>query len=329
MKWPLSMSFYKLISRTADATKEKDKTTGKERITVKAQYTVPEPELLTPDRLYYWHVRAQDDKGVWGPWSKTWSFTPRGPAHPLDVTVDYDQAKSVGTLHWKANPVGRAPVKYRVYGSDEKGFTIADRAYQSVVGVTKKEMAAWNPWFPANFIAETTAAEMAVLGVGVGLPAANKTYYRVVAVDEQGKRSGPSDYAVAPRPVIYSKPVATAQVGAEYRCQVLANRSLGDLSSRMADGQQTSGYFDIEKPRFSLTQGPVWLRIDEATGMLSGTPDMPGRADVAVTVAIDRQVRKLDEAVLRWGGEKVLSVDTERVGTMTQKFVIDVKRIEP
>ena len=28
MKWPLSMSFYKLISRTADAVKEKDKTTG-------------------------------------------------------------------------------------------------------------------------------------------------------------------------------------------------------------------------------------------------------------------------------------------------------------
>jgi hypothetical protein len=96
-------------------------------------------------------------------------------------------------------------------------------------------MADWNPWFPANFIAETTAAELAVLGADVDLSAANKTYYRVVAVDEEGKRSGPSDYAVAPRPVVYSKPVLTAQVGAEYRYQVLANRSLGDLSSRMAD----------------------------------------------------------------------------------------------
>ena len=70
----------------------------------------------------------------------------------------------MGTLHWKANPVGRTPVKYRVYGSDEKGFTIADQPYQSVVGVTKQAMAAWNPWFPANFIAETTATELAVLG---------------------------------------------------------------------------------------------------------------------------------------------------------------------
>jgi hypothetical protein len=324
MKWPLSMSFYKLISRTADANKEKDETTSKERITVKAQYTLPQPGLLTPDCTYYWHVRAQDDKGVWGAWSKTWSFTARGPSHPLDVTVDYDQVRGTGTLRWKANPVGRAPIKYRVYGSDEKGFTIADQRHQGVVGVTKEEMADWNPWFPVNFIAETTATELAVLGGDVVLPAANKTYYRVVAVDEQGKRSGPSDYAVAPRPVIYSKPVVTAHVGVEYRYEVLANRSLGDLSSRMVDGQQTSGYFDIENPRFTLTQGPAWLRIDEATGVLSGTPDVSGRTNVAVTVAIDRQVRKLDEAVLRWGGEKVVSMEAERVGTATQKFVIDI-----
>jgi hypothetical protein len=197
------------------------------------------------------------------------------------------------------------------------------------VGVTKEAMADWNPWFPVNFIAETTATEMAVLGANVDLPTANKTYYRVVAVDMEGKRSGPSDYAVAPRPVVYSKPVVTTQVGAEYCYQVLATRSLGDLSSRMADGQQTSGYFDIEKPQFALTQGPPWLMIDEATGVLSGTPDVPGRADVIVTAVIDRQVRKLDEAVLRWGNEKVLSVDTERVGMASQQFAIDVMRREP
>ncbi len=326
MKWPLSMSFYKLISRTADAKKEKDKAAGKEIVIVKAQYTLPEAGLLSPDCRYYWHVRAQDDKGLWGPWSETWSFTPRGPSYPLDVRVDYDPAKGTGTLRWKVNPVGNRPVKYRVYGSDEKGFTIADQRYQSVVGVTKDEMADWNPWFPANFIAEIAETELAVLGGEVDLPAANKTYYRVVAIDELGKRSGPSDYAAAPRPVIYSKPVATARVGSEYRYQLLANRSLGDLSSRMADGRQISGYFDIEKPRFKLAQGPAWLGINETTGLLSGTPDSPGRAAVEVTVTIDRQVRTLDEAILRWGNEKVLSTQTERVGAATQKFVIDISK---
>lgn len=326
MKWPLSMSFYKLISRTADAVKEKDKDTGKERITIKSQYTLPQPGLLTPDRRYYWHVRAQDEKGVWGPWSKTWSFTARGPSYPLDVTVEYDQTRRMGILRWKANPVGRAPIKYRIYGSDEKGFTIADQRHQGVVGVTKEKMADWNPWFPANFIAETTATELAVLGAEVDLSAANKTYYRVVAIDELGKRSGPSDYAVAPRPVIYSKPVVTARVGTEYCYQMRANRSLGDLSSRMVDGRQTSGYFDIEKPRFTLAQRPAWLRIDEATGVLSGTPDVSGSIDVLATVTIDRQVRKLDEAVLRWGVEKVLSTEAEHVGAATQKFIIDVMK---
>ena len=97
----------------------------------------------------------------------------------------------------------------------------------------------------------------------------------------------------------------------------------------MVDGRQLSGYFDIEKPRFTLADGPPWLRIDEATGVLSGTPDVPGKTDVSVTVTIDRQVRKLDEAILRWGGEKVLSVDTERVGITTQTFVIDVVGREP
>jgi len=325
IRWPLSMCFYKLTSRTADAIKEKDKDTGLDKITVKARYTLLQPGLLTPDRQYYWHVRAMDDQGVWGPWSKTWSFTARGPAQPLNVALDFHEVTGVGTLRWIANTVGRPPIKYRVYGSDEKGFTIADQPFQGTVGVTKEEMAAWNPWFPANFIAETTATELAVMGHEIELPSANKTFYRVVAVDDQGKRSGPSDLATAPRPIIYSRPVVAGRLGAEYRYQVCANRSLGDLSARMKGDEQVSGYFDLEKPRFALDQGPGWLKIDEATGVLSGTPDALGKAEVTVIATIDRKVRQLDEKALVWGIEKVLATTTERVGTATQRFVVDVR----
>ena len=321
MRFPLSMCFYKLISRTADVDRDK----GPNKVTVKPQYTLLQPGLLTPGQTYYWHVRAMNDKEVWGPWSKTWTFTARGPAYPLQVVLDLDQARGTGILRWKANPVGRVPVKYRVYGSDEKGFTIGDHNYQSTVGITKKEMAAWNPWFPANFIAETTATELMVQGPEVDLPAANKTYYRVVAVDEQGKRSGPSDYAASPRPIIYSKPVKAAKMGEEYRYQVRVNRSLGDLSARMQADQQVDGYFDIDKLRFTLPQAPAWLKIDENTGLLSGTPDAAGKVDVAVTVTIDREVRQLDPKVLIWGNEKILATTTKKVGTATQKFVIDVQ----
>lgn len=324
MRFPLSMCFYKLISRTGDAVKEKNPSGGPDKITPKPQYTLLQPGLLTPDREYFWRVRALDDKGVWGPWSRTWRFTPRGPAPPLDVTVHHDPAAASGTLRWKTNSVGRPPVKYRVYGSDEKGFTIADQRFQSTVGVTKSEMADWNPWFPANFIAETSATELTVIGREVDLPSANKAHYRVVAVDEHGKRSGPSDYATGPRPVIYSRPVTTATAGVEYRYQVCATRSLGDLSSRMRGQDQVSGYFDIEQPKFALQNGPAWLNIDPVSGLLSGTPDAPGRADVSVAVTIDREVRTLDEKVLAWGNEKVLSTSTERIGSTAQRFFIEV-----
>ncbi len=260
MKFPLSMDFYKLISRTADKGK--------------ARYALPGPGLLNPDTKYYWHVRAKDAQGVWGPWSRTWSFTPRGPACPLGVALEYDQAMGTGTLLWKPNTVGSRPAAYRVYGSDEKGFSASDEAYAVAVGINKELK---NP-FPANFIAQTAGTQLVVMGPAA--PAGgNRPFYRVVAVDEKGKRSGSSDYATAPRPVIYSQPICTARTGAEYRYQVLATRSLGDLRIQ---GAETRSFWDVEKPRFSLQQGPKWLRIDEVTGVLTGRPDAAGKVEVAL-----------------------------------------------
>ena len=170
MKLPLSTNFYKLISRTADKGKPQ-------------QYTLPYVGLLTGGKQYYWRVRAKDEKGVWSPWSKTFSFTTKAPNYPLDVALSYDKDKGIGTLKWKANPAGEKPAKYRVYGSDEKGFSVSDVPYNVSVGISKE----LSPQFPANFIAETAATELPVLGSEVTLPAANKTYYRVVAVDARGQ----------------------------------------------------------------------------------------------------------------------------------------------
>jgi hypothetical protein len=143
-------------------------------------------------------------------------------------------------------------------------------------------------------------------------------------VDEQGKRSGPSDYATGSR-IIYSKPVITAKAGAVYRYPILVNRSLGDLSARMQGNDQVNSYFDLEKPKFTLVAGPAWLKIDENTGVLSGTPDIAGKVDVAVVVHIEREVRNLDEKTLAWGNEKVLSTSVKQVGAPTQKFIVEVR----
>jgi hypothetical protein len=182
------------------------------------------------------------------------------------------------------------------------------------------------PEFPANFIAQTTATELAVMGDGALSPNANQTYYRVVAVDAKGQRSGPSDYATAPRPTIDGKPATQAKVGTEYRCQLQANRSLGDLRLRMVSNKETANFWDIEKPRFAIAQGPAWLKIDPATGLLSGTPDAAGKVDVAVTVTIDQEVRKLDDGTLGWGIEKVVSTSTEQGSSATRRFSIAVGR---
>ena len=115
--------------------------------------------------------------------------------------------------------------------------------------------------------------------------------------------------------------MTTAKVGEEYRYQVASIRSLGDARNR---GEPGMGFWDIENPTFVLEQGPPWLSIDEATGLLSGTPEAVGRTEVVVAATIDRQVRQLDEGALSWGQYKEVGTSTERVGTASQQFVVDV-----
>jgi hypothetical protein len=253
---------------------------------------------------------------VWGPWGKTWSFTPGGPAQPLEVTLD----AAKGVLRWKPNPVGQKPVKYRVYGGDEKGFSVSDEAYRRNVGQSKDVPAQ----APANFVAETSGTELAVLGAGVNLPNANRAFYRVVAVGEKGTRSGPSDYAAAPRPFVFSKPPESAKVGTEFRYEVKAIRSLGDLRLRVVEGKEVAGFWEVEKPRYVLVEGPAWLRIDEGTGVLRGVPDRAGNTEVVVRVTLERPVRRLDEGRLSWGQELVKETAAEKVGDATQRFKIAV-----
>jgi hypothetical protein len=306
MKWPVSTNFYKLVSNTPDRGK--------------AQYTLPQDGLLAPGQKYYWRVRAKDQNGVWGPWSSTWSFTPRGPSMPAAVTLTFNEDRSVGTLRWKPNPAGRKPAKYRIYGSDEKGFSISDEPFQAVVGTSKDVPSSR----PANFVAEVATTQAVVIGADVNLVGANRAFYRVVAVDERGTRSVPSDFAEAPRPILCSRPVIEAKVGSEYRYPVKAIRSLGDVRTRVVGGKETMNFWDRETTRFALVQGPAWLKIDARTGVLSGIPDRAEKEVVVVTATIDRDVRSLDPQMLSWGVEKIVSTSTQRVGTATQKFTIEV-----
>ena len=111
-----------------------------------------------------------------------------------------------------------------------------------------------------------------------------------------------------------------------YDERLQANRSLGDLRLRIVNGKETASFWDIEKPRFAIQKGPAWLKIDAATGVLSGTPDVAGKVNVAVTVTIDLEMRELDDARLGWGIETVISTSIERVGSATRRYSIEVSR---
>ena len=266
MLWHLSPNFNKLISRTDDKGK--------------AQYTLPYKGLLTPGRTYYWRVRAQDDQGVWSKWSKVWSFTPQGPGVPLRVRrARPDREKRTVALTWRANPAGTRPVKYRVYGSNEKGFTASDEPYKIVYRSIQKQAKVQGRRemreMPSSLACETSETKLVVVGPALDFPNANKAYYRVVAVDEHGVESGPSDYAEMPRPFIYTRAPAEAHVGKRWEYRVRAVSSVGDLRSRtFVPGMYlyNAGFWDKDTVLYRLHGAPKWLNIDEHTGLISGAP---------------------------------------------------------
>ncbi len=221
--------------------------------------------IFSPDEDYFWRVCARDARGVWGDWSAIARFRWEGPRVPVDLAVAPEDGGF--RLSWRANPGGPRPVKYRLYASDERGFSANDQPHE-VIGLGD---------LPANFVAETTETDMLVGGAG-------RCYWRVVAVDEHGTLSGPSDYAELPHPFIHTQAPAACQAGERYEYQPAAIRSLGDLQYR--DRENPPAFYEREEHRWHIERGPAWLTIDEATGALTGTPPATDVGAHAITIAV-------------------------------------------
>lgn len=283
LAWPLSPNFHKLVSNTADRDKP--------------QYTLPSEGLLAPNTTYYWRVRALDAAGVWGPWSHVWRFSCQVPAPPEGLECVADEARGEIRLRWRPTQVGSRPVRYRIYGSDEQGFSVSDVSYkilwtnQPIPNYLER---------PANFLAETTEDEILVVGPRLCGTAANQAFYRVVAIDEHNVRSGPSDYLALPRPFIYTRPPQPATPGQEYVYQPHSLASLGDLRCRPLKGQDgtvsyyNASFWDVEKPLWRKVAGPEWISIDPQSGLVSGrAPD--GYSPTVATISVEIPGRGSDE----------------------------------
>jgi hypothetical protein len=278
MRWTLSPNFERLTSCTPSKGRP--------------EWTVPYVGLLNPNTEYYWRVRARDAPGVWGPWSPVWRFRCAAPSVPLAVTTSETKVPGQIVLSWQPNPVGRRPVRYKVYGSDEQGFSVSDTEYLVSMGKgfcdtmqeynakTGKEPDCGQVKTPANLLGQTPGTQLPVAGPGIELPNANKAFYRVVAVDQKGNESGPSDYAALPRPWVFTRPAATAKVGQRWEYQAGAIRSLGHLTCR--DGYNAA-FWGREKLQYQLVGAPPRLQVD-ASGLVTGTPDKAGEYQVTLVV---------------------------------------------
>lgn len=268
MRRVLSPVFEKVVSRTPAAGT--------------ASWTVPEEGLLNPEVEYQWHVRARSRDGVWGPWSTPAAVRVQAPGVPLEVTLDMDWDQRCGTLRWKPNPTGTAPVRYEIYGSDERGFSVSREPYTIVSGDSDPE---GTRQMPANLL-DTMGGTCAVV-VGTDPKASNAAFYRVVAVDADGVRSGPSAYAEAPRPFVWT--ALPSQVPADEVTTVTLQsiRCLGDLRC-VSDGphRYRKAIRDGDDLEYLLDEGPAFVALDSTTGQLRLTPDASHASTHTITVRV-------------------------------------------
>ncbi|UCC97385.1 MAG: putative Ig domain-containing protein [Phycisphaerales bacterium] len=255
------------------------------------EYSVPFWGIYSPEGDYYWRVRAQNDKGVWGDWSKVGTFQWAGPCTPRHVKLTPGDGEFI--LSWEPNPRGQRPVAYEIYGSDIKGFSVNKASHEvETLGTV-----------PPNCLGRTTSTQMIVAGhrAAESIPAGvenpdnlNRCYYRVVAVDAYGTHSACSAYAEMPHPYVWTVPPATVHAGRDYRYQPRLIHSLGDLQFRYIE--PNCRFWEREQLSYLLLIAPKWLKIDPETGLLTGTvpANSSGRHPISlqVTATFEKRVGK-------------------------------------
>lgn len=250
----LSPSFERLISRTAQAGSN--------------CWQPPEDGLLTPGRTYYWRVRARSAQGRWSGWSPVWRFTPQAPAVPLDPRLEVDREARRIVLRWTPGDKGTAVDHYEVHGSDEPGFTASLVPSIQYLGHQHGDGEA-----PATLLGQTSETSLVVVGPDLHEGQGNRAFYRVVAVDADGVRSGASDLVEAPRPFICSTPPGPVVLGSGWVYQVRVLRSSGDLRC-ISDGpdRYRSAIRDGDELRFLLDEAPEFVFLDERRGVMTADP---------------------------------------------------------
>ncbi|MEE3336938.1 MAG: hypothetical protein VX255_11135 [Candidatus Latescibacterota bacterium] len=258
----LSPVFDKIVSKTASAGE--------------CFWVAPEEGLLNPETAYYWKVRGRSPEGVWGPWSEPAHFRVAAPGLPVAASLAMDGERRIGVLQWHPNAQGTPPVAYEIHGSDERGFSARRESYEMLVS---NEAEPHRQTEPSNLLAVIDAGpnpQFQVIGPTTD-EALARPYYRIVAVDEAGVRSGPTSMIEAPRPFITTPLPPQIAAGETTTVQVSCLRSRGDLRAQSEGPRRYFQAFrDGDQVEFLLDEGPNWISLDAVTGCLSLSPPAKG-----------------------------------------------------
>ena len=283
MRWALSSNFHKLISRTP------------QRGT--SSYQVPAVGLLNPDQTYYWRVRARSRDHVWGDWSRVYSFAAIAPAVPLNVAAQLDREHRAVRLEWKAGKGGTAAAYYRIFGSEERGFSASDHPYPYNAGVNGIATA------PANLLLETGRLETGRLEAGHATQWTTipqqlwRPYLRVVAVDGEGRESEASEMAELAHPLIVTRQLPAVQTHRLYQTRIETSASVGHLVSADEDGKPYQVRFrGGDDLAFTMTGAPEGLSIN-ASGVISGMVRSSETRVYRLTIAVRDQTSGIGDSV--------------------------------
>ena len=191
------------------------------------------------------------------------SFT-RGPSSPMDACRH--DPKRAGDAPLKPSPSGHKPAKYRIYGGDEKGFTVSDDPF-AVVGVSK-EVPSVRPAIRRGGVGDRVCCDRG----GCQVPNANHL------LPSRGRGRQGIRRAVgfgAPRPIA-PRPVTDAKVGSNYRYTLSAIRSIPAICEHAWSAARDHELLGPGVAEVFVKTGPDWLKIDAGTGVLSGVPDRLG-----------------------------------------------------
>ncbi len=238
--------------------------------------------VLEEGFTYYYKVRGRNSYGIWGTWSKVQSFVHKAPKRVEDLSLTIDENRDIH-LSWSKKDEA---VAYRVYGSNQRCFMAKDEEYK--IAIKRRDMEANYLLNAPNFIIEVKDTSIN-LSKEVEYNKL-KSYYKIIAIDQDGNRSKASNEVYIGKPFIHKESISTlAFRDFDYSSFTDYIYSLGRLCfNRLPENSMYTDYTLRDDIRFKL-EGPTWLKVRVYDGYLYGKPQKEDIGSNKFSLTIENQ----------------------------------------